>query len=369
LKSHIQIQPLSREQYINLEDIMPEARRIFSESLNKKIIISLDQLKCRIQDLFELVFTDKADSYLSSWYKNIVRFKFLEDYLIDESVTEISIRNDSVFLYKQSWENIPNNIVRSVDIQLALEVLSHLNSAHWNASSPYASFFAVLDNYQFRATLIHKSISPKSKSSLYLRRISKSIFTLEDFKISSEAQNIIQRSIETKKNVLFVGATGSGKTSLLKTCLSKISESEHIVTLEDTHEISLNNQNVSSLIAQDEKRKSLKDLCSYSLRMQPDRLILGEIRSDEVVPLIMSLNTGHKGVMSTIHANSARDSLHRVSLLFQLFSQVPGIEYNTIMNLVCKAIDIVVFLKDKEVKEIIEVKSAEAGVPYFENLL
>jgi Flp pilus assembly CpaF family ATPase len=102
--------------------------------------------------------------------------------------------------------------------------------------------------------------------------------------------------------------------------------------------------------------------------MRPDRIILGEMRSVEVTPFILSMNNGHKGLMSTIHSSSAKDSLARVALLFSLYSDNQNIDYTLIMKLICSNIDCVIHIEDKRVKEVIRVLGSNGEVPYFEDL-
>lgn len=131
---------------------------------------------------------------------------------------------------------------------------------------------------------------------------------------------ILEMAVQSRCNILVSGGTSSGKTSLLNALANFIPESERIVTIEDTAELSLNHNHVVRL----ESRPggfdgtgmiSIRDLLRNSLRMRPDRIIVGEVRSGEVLDLLQAMNTGHDGSMGTIHASSARECLYRAEML------------------------------------------------------
>ncbi len=114
--------------------------------------------------------------------------------------------------------------------------------------------------------------------------------------------------------------------------------------------------------------KSLIDYCSYSLRIRPDRIIIGEMRSKEVIPFILSMNSGHKGLISSIHANSAIDSLSRMAILFSLFSNSPHINYLIILKMICKNIDCIIHLENKKIREIVDIIGCNQENPIYEIL-
>ncbi|MEX1098909.1 MAG: ATPase, T2SS/T4P/T4SS family, partial [Bacteriovoracaceae bacterium] len=122
---------------------------------------------------------------------------------------------------------------------------------------------------------------------------------------------------------------------------------------------------VTRLVARDERPDDLKSFMSHAMRMSPERIVLGELRSGEVEPYLLAMNSGHKGVLSSIHANSALDAIHRVALLARLYSSNP-LEYELVLKLVCQNIDAVVYMENKKVKEIIEVFGSEGNQIFYE---
>ena len=104
-----------------------------------------------------------------------------------------------------------------------------------------------------------------------------------------------------------------------------------------------------------------------SLRMSPDRIVVGEMRSDEVEPFLLAMNTGHKGLLSTIHANNAVDTLHRIALMFKVYS-AKDLAFDLVLKLAATNIDAVVYLKNKKVVEIIQVFGSEQSNIFFDTL-
>ncbi|ARU04355.1 pilus assembly protein CpaF [Comamonas serinivorans] len=131
---------------------------------------------------------------------------------------------------------------------------------------------------------------------------------------------ILEMAVQARCNILVSGGTSSGKTSLLNALASFIPSRERIVTIEDTAELSLNHSHVVRLEARPGSfdgsgHVSIRDLLVNSLRMRPDRIIVGEVRSGEVLELLQAMNTGHDGSMGTIHASSPRECLYRAEML------------------------------------------------------
>lgn len=135
-----------------------------------------------------------------------------------------------------------------------------------------------------------------------------------------EAETILRRLVKERKNLVICGGTGSGKTTLLTALLGEVSESDRVICIEDTSEIFVNRKNFIRCESRQENAEGLgaitiRDLLRNSLRMRPDRLVLGECRGEETIDLLQALNTGHAGSMSTVHANSTREAISRLELL------------------------------------------------------
>ncbi len=130
----------------------------------------------------------------------------------------------------------------------------------------------------------------------------------------------LQELIKSGESILISGATGSGKTTLASDLLAEVPQNERIIALEDTPELAPRHPHFISLLSRPPNADgfgevTLKTLLKQTLRMRPDRIVLGECRGAEVLDLLQALNTGHRGALVTLHANSPRDALRRVELL------------------------------------------------------
>lgn len=165
--------------------------------------------------------------------------------------------------------------------------------------------------------------------------------------ISLEMLDFLRLAVEKRCNILVSGGTGTGKTTMLNLLSQMIDSHERIVTIEDTAELQLRHAHVVRLETRPPNADgygeiNARSLVRNALRMRPDRILLGEIRSDEVLDLMTAMNTGHDGSMSTVHANTASDALLRLQTLVGLSGvQVPEV---TLKQTLCAAIDIIVQL-------------------------
>jgi pilus assembly protein CpaF len=156
---------------------------------------------------------------------------------------------------------------------------------------------------------------------LTLRKFARQRLRAEDLvrlgALTADATEFLQACVTARLNILISGGTGSGKTTLLNAMSSFISEDERIVTIEDPLELQLQQPHVVALEArppglEGTRQVTQRDLVRNSLRMRPDRIIVGEVRGPEAFDMLQAMNTGHEGSISTVHANSPRDALARV---------------------------------------------------------
>lgn len=155
----------------------------------------------------------------------------------------------------------------------------------------------------------------------------------------------LKKAVEKRCNILISGGTGAGKTTLLNILSRYISPEERLVTIEDAAELQLGHNHVVRLETRPpnidgQGEITARDLVKNALRMRPDRIILGEIRGDEVMDVLQAMNTGHDGCMSTIHANSARDALVRMEMLVGM-AGFKGTE-NTLKSTLTTALDLII---------------------------
>jgi len=192
-----------------------------------------------------------------------------------------------------------------------------------------------------------------SSPSFTIRKKATKIFTLNEYVteniITPNQKNLIEKSIENRKNILIVGGTGSGKTTLTNAIIdtiSTIAPNDRILIIEDTAEIQCSAKN--RVISRTTKKVSMQDLVKSSLRERPDRVLIGEVRGKEALDLITIWNTGHPGGVATIHANSAYEALSRLE---RLLAQANALN---MQEEIAQAINIIIFIKKTPTGRIIE---------------
>lgn len=159
-------------------------------------------------------------------------------------------------------------------------------------------------------------------------------------------QAFLKQAILAKKNIVISGATSSGKTTFLNSCTEQIPLDESLITLEDTYEIKAPHQNIVRLKALKSTQNgiTMQDLVQASLRLRPDRIIMGEIRGREIFDFVSACSTGHSGALATIHANNPKVAFMRMAQLYKL-NNVSGMSEADIYNVLHEVIDIVVQLQ------------------------
>src|SRR5213078_2887760 len=213
-----------------------------------------------------------------------------------------------------------------------------------------------------------------------IRKFSKKRLTLDEMikigTLSSEAVDYLQRCVHAELNILISGGTGSGKTTLLNALSTAIPDSERIVTIEDAAELKLNQRHVLRLESRPKNIEGqgeipIRDLVRNSLRMRPDRIIVGEVRGAEALDMLQAMNTGHDGSLSTIHANSPRDALARVETMVLMAGY--DLPVRAIREQVSSALDGIVHLErledgSRRVTSITEVQGMESDVVTLQEL-
>jgi len=194
--------------------------------------------------------------------------------------------------------------------------------------------------------------------------------------LSNETVDFLERCVRARLNVLISGGTGSGKTTLLNVMSGAIPEEDRVVTIEETAELQLHQQHVLRLEsrtrnAEGEGEISIRQLVPNSLRMRPDRIIVGEVRGAEALDMLQAMNTGHDGSLCTLHANTPRDALARAETMVLMAGY--DLPVRAIRQQVCSALDLIVHLErledgSRRVTAITEVQRMEAEVVTLQDL-
>lgn len=201
----------------------------------------------------------------------------------------------------------------------------------------------------------------------FKKALSSSKELMQSGMFNQQLYDLFETLIKCKYNLFICGSTGSGKTTLLNCLTSFIDMSERIVTIEDAAEISLSHhQNVVTLEARKSKQNqldvSMSQLIKNALRMRPDRIIVGEVRGDEVIDMLQAMNTGHDGSLSTGHSNSSIDMLTRLEVIASSYSDI---NHLLIRKQIISAIDFVIFVEklhdgSRKVTQVSEVIKSES---------
>jgi pilus assembly protein CpaF len=194
--------------------------------------------------------------------------------------------------------------------------------------------------------------------------------------LSPETADLLRRCVEARLNVLISGGTGSGKTTLLNAMSAAIPDNERIVTIEDAAELRLVQRHVLRLECRTKNIEgsgeiAIRDLVRNTLRMRPDRIVVGEVRGAEALDMLQAMNTGHDGSLSTIHANTPRDALARVETMVMMAGY--DLPLRAIRQQVAAALDLIIQLErmhdgSRKVMAITEVQRMESDVITLQEL-
>jgi len=331
--------------YLEIEAIK---KAILDEIVDFQEVLVKEAIQSKISALQGLGTEDKKTLY-QKVYQSIFGYDVIQPLLEHPDITEIMINGlDAIFieregrLYKsdlhfESKEQIMQ-LIHKISAQVGREV---------NLGSP------TLDarlNDGSRVNIILDPIAlngPIVTIRKFKKALSGSAELMASGMFTESISKLFECLVSCKFNLFICGSTGSGKTTLLNCLSSFIDRNERIVTIEDAAEISLNHhENVVSM----ETRKShqsvsainMSHLIKNALRMRPDRIVVGEVRGDEVVDMLQAMNTGHDGSLSTGHSNSPIDMLTRLEVIASSYS---AINHLLIRKQIISAIDFLVFLE------------------------
>ncbi|GIU95316.1 MAG: type II secretion system protein E [Gaiellaceae bacterium] len=256
---------------------------------------------------------------------DILGYGPLERLIADDSITEIMCNGpDDIWIERGG--KLYETTVRFTDDSHLRRIINKIVSQvgrRIDESSP------MVDARLPDGSRVNAIIPPLSLSGplLTIRKFSRRRLTLEDLinigSLSEEAVEFLCRCVEAQLNLLVSGGTGSGKTTLLNALSAAIPNNERIITIEDAAELQLHQRHVLRLEArppniEGEGQVPIRELVRNSLRMRPDRIVVGEVRGAEALDMLQAMNTGHDGSLSTIHANSPRDALHRLETMVMM---------------------------------------------------
>ena len=313
-----------------------------------------------------------------SVFNAIRRLDVLQELLEDDTITEIMINGkDDIFLERNGhitkWDKSFENEERLEDIA---QKIASLSNKIVNISSPIAD--TRLEDGS-RVSIVLPPVALNGPV-ITIRKFYKDALTMEKLietgSLTQEAADFLKMAVKSKYNIFISGGTGSGKTTFLNALSEFIDNDERVITIEDAAELQINHvKNLVRLEARDaniegKNEVTIRNLIRASLRMRPDRIIVGEVRGKETLDIVQAMSTGHDGSLSTGHGNSPKDMMTRLETMILMGIDMP---VAAIRQQLTSAIDIIIHLgrlrdKTRRVLQIAEVVGVSRGEVKFNKL-
>lgn len=301
----------------------------------------------------------------------------LDTILLDENITEVMINGpDNIFVEKSGRvikieQKIAKNTEEGiVQLRKIVHRIVDMCGREVNEASP------IVDARLKDGSRVNIVLHPIAMNgdTVTIRKFSKKPMSIEKLISYGSITNAIARKLQmlvsAKYNIFISGGTGSGKTTFLNALSNYIPSDERVITIEDSAELQITGvKNLVSLEAKQANAEgkgaiTIKDLIKSSLRMRPERIVVGEVRGEEALDMLQAMNTGHDGSLSTGHANSAKDMLTRLETM--VLQGASGLPLDAVRRQIGSALDIIVHLSrmrdhSRKVVEITEVLGYEKG--------
>lgn len=335
----------------------------------------------QIKDIaYRILQNEIQDKYLSvnekfgivnMVYNNIKKLGILQPLIDDKSITEIMINGpDNIFIekgghiYKLDQQFADKKQLEDIIQRIVSKVNRTVDS-----SNP------ICDARLEDGSRVNIVLSPIALNGpiVTIRKFPEKVISFNDLvnwgAITEEAADILEKCVRAKYNIFVSGGTGSGKTTFLNALSNFIPKDERIITIEDSAELQI--QNLPNLVRMETRNANtegkgeitIRDLIKSSLRMRPERIVVGEVRGAEALDMLQAMNTGHDGSLSTGHANSPKDMLSRLETMVLTGASFP---IEAIRSQIASAIDIIVHLgrlsdKTRKTLEIVEIVGFNNG--------
>ena len=351
------------------------------QELDPKLDLSKkDSVRKNIEDLFNsfletegivLARADRARLF-DEMVAEVLGLGLLEPLLADGSIDEIMVNGPkNIYIERHGKiEKLPIQFEADGHVMRVIDRIVSPLGRRIDESSPF------VDARLADGSRVNVIIPPLALCgpTITIRKFKKTPMTVEDVirlgTFTPEAVQFLKAIVEGKLNVMISGGTGSGKTTMLNILSSFIPSTERIITIENAAELQLRQEHVITLESRPPNIEgrgevSIQDLVVNCLRMRPDRIIVGECRAGETLDMLQAMNTGHEGSMSTLHANSSRDALHRMETMVLM----GGVELpvRAIREQIASALNLIVQVErmrdgTRKVTEIVEVQGLEGDV-------
>lgn len=290
------------------------------------------------------------------------------NHLYDDKVIEIMLNPDGhlVIDYLGGEKIVTDDMIPLSQASRILKLIATHSETVVTSEQPSLAAELPIKNARFQGWLP----PVVTQASFAIRKRAVKIFTLDDYVksdiITKSIKNKLIDAIKNRKNIIVIGGTGSGKTTFSNALLAEMSKSDdRILILEDLPELQCKSKDHVGMVTT--TMVSMRDLVKGSLRMRPDRIVVGEVRDGTALDLLKAWNTGHPGGLCTVHANSAKGGVYRLrDLMLEVVANVPN-------SLITEAIDILVFIEktkdgSRKIKEILELTGVKNNELVFKAL-
>lgn len=341
------------EQFQNLKQQL-------QETVRQRMDMSSELSDAQIGEIIDSVIMEKSrEVYMSAvtkltlrqeLFNAIRRLDLLQELIDDKTVTEIMVNGADAIFYERdgriyTWDRHFESREKLEDV---IQQIVSRSNRQVNESIPIVD--ARLKDGS-RVNVVLDSVALNGPI-LTIRKFPEEAITMEDLirweSISQEAAEYLKVLVKAGYNIFISGATSTGKTTFLNVLADYIPKTERVITIEDSAELQIHG--IENLVRMEVRQAdgdgvsnvTLRDLIRTSLRMRPDRIIVGEVRGEEALDMIQSMNTGHDGSLSTGHANSPQDMLSRLETMALFASDIP---IQAIRKQIASSIDIIVQLE------------------------
>lgn len=359
------------------QQFVTSIKRYVSENLSLSQIND-EELEEKIEEIvLERIGTEYCSiqqrvSIVQQVYSSIRGFGLLDSIISDDTITEVMINGpDNVFIEQNGrLFKMDKHFESQRKLEDVIQRIVGLAGREVNQANP------ICDTRLPDGSRVNVVLPPIALCgpTLTIRKFSKTPMTIEKLiqygSITQEIADKLEILVRAKYNIFISGGTGSGKTTFLNALSNYIPKDERVITIEDSAELQITG--VDNLVSLETRNANtsgagqitIRDLIKSSLRMRPERIIVGEVRGGEALDMLQAMNTGHDGSLSTGHANSTQDMLSRLETM--VLQGAEGLPLEAIKQQIASAVDIIIHLsrlrdKSRKTMEITEVVGVENG--------
>lgn len=337
-----------------------------------------DELEAKVEEIVaqrignQYCSIDQRVSIVEQVYSSIRGFGLLDTIIKDDSITEVMINGPKNIFIEQNGRlfQLDKQFESQRRLEDVIQRIVGLAGREVNQANP------ICDTRLPDGSRVNVVLPPIALCgpTVTIRKFSKTPMTIEKLieygSITQEIADKLELLVKAKYNIFISGGTGSGKTTFLNALSNYIPHDERVITIEDSAELQI--VNIDNLVSLETRNANasgagqitIRDLIKSSLRMRPERIIVGECRGGEALDMLQAMNTGHDGSLSTGHANSTEDMLSRLETM--VLQGAAGLPLEAIRQQIASAVDIIIHLsrlrdKSRKTMEITEVVGYEGG--------